>query len=471
MDYQQQEKFLHLYARVGVGLLALSAIGTAVLAALTTFKVTLWVGLADSVLVLALSVAIYYVPKYLTFTIEDQKKFSWTIRIRWILGALLLVGGAFGCRFAVQWASLMAAVTLLMVTNLAVRKHQKQVRSDPDSIQNSLWFVPYMYAAGDALVLAFLFLGKVISLEIGTLLSALAVHLLILLLDERHLKAAPIIFVSASAIMWMAGCRGPHLGVLALWMTASLALNWLTRDRHRRNLEATLNSLVNFTGENPEHVRSRLLTSTGTLAINWHAAPPKSSEELENWYRVNAGYYLYDLSQFHLAYKHITFSLDVLSQSLGRVLDYGAGIGDLALELAARETTDVTYFDVDGESQHYARWRARERGLRLQFIRNRENLDGPYDTIILLDVLEHLADPEETLEFLLARLAPGGRLIASIAFGPTKAHPMHFDHKLDVKAWLEKRGFHDAKSWRLKLFGSEAMRRKGVIIYRKPFAR
>jgi len=56
-------------------------------------------------------------------------------------------------------------------------------------------------------------------------------------------------------------------------------------------------------------------------------------------------------------------------------------------------------------------------------------------------------------------------LIASAYFGATKAHPMHFDHKLDVARVLSARGLSDAKSVYLRLLGSEAMRRHQMLIH------
>ncbi|MBX7219137.1 MAG: methyltransferase domain-containing protein [Blastocatellia bacterium] len=466
MDYRQQEQFLTKYARIGIGLLAFCVAGTGMLIRLTPGELSVARGTGYGLLTLALAVAVYYVPKYLNLTIETTKRISWTIRIRWILTAILCLAGLLIVRSVLPAVWLAGAIVSLLTTNFFVRRRWKTIAAEAAQTEFHT-LIPVVYAAGDSVAVVMLLKGGIVSSEVAVLLAALALHLLILLFTERQMTFIPLVFAGAGAVLWPAGIRGPHLGILALWMTASLALCWIARDHHRRSLEETLASLINFTGEAPEEVEHLLLTSTGTLAANWYAAPPKNMEELENWYRENAGYYLYDLSQFHLAYKHILFSLDVLALARGRVLDYGAGIGDLTLELAAREGFETTYFDVDGESQRYARWRARERGLRVKFVSDRNELEGPYDTIILLDVLEHVADPEETLDFLTARLMPGGRLIASVAFGATKAHPMHFDHKLNVPTWLEAHGLYDAKDWKIRLFGSESMRKKGVIVYQK----
>lgn len=46
-------------------------------------------------------------------------------------------------------------------------------------------------------------------------------------------------------------------------------------------------------------------------------------------------------------------------------------------------------------------------------------IGGTYDVVVAADVLEHLMDPGRVLDFAAARLAPGGRLVASL---PNVAH-------------------------------------------------
>jgi SAM-dependent methyltransferase len=239
----------------------------------------------------------------------------------------------------------------------------------------------------------------------------------------------------------------------------------MAKKRNEQNSEETVTELAAFTGKNRDEVEQLLATSTGKLAADWNSRRPESREEVEGWYRENSESYIYDLAQYHLAYKHIVFTLDVMSLAQGRVLDYGAGIGDLALALA-ESGREVTYFDVEGKSKKYARWQAERRKLNLTFASSDDELQGKkFDTIIVLDVLEHLFEPEKTLDLLLSKLAEGGTLIVSAYFGATKAHPMHFDHKLDVAGLLASRGLSNAKGISLRLFGSEAMRRHQMLIY------
>jgi SAM-dependent methyltransferase len=466
MNYRDQEQFLNRYAQVGIAavVLALAATGMVIRLRWTLGGPWRWVGFA--VVGAALGFAVFYVPKYLLLTVETTKKFSWTIRIRWVLTGLLVLFAGANARSLQDGIIYAACIGALVVANLAVRRIFKRGASDEASGSRTEAVAPFVYFTADWLTLALLVWGRCLTPEGGIFWAALTAHLLFLITEERRFsQILPAIAVLFATLLFGGG-QGIHLGALSLWMTASLALIWMSRRRHQLNERETLETLSDFTGEDPEEVQSLLVTSTGTLARNWHAAPPKTEAETIAWYEDNAQYYIYDLSQFHLTYKNIAFSLDVLGLLRGRVLDFGAGIGDIALEAAARGF-ETTYFDVDGESQRYARWRARERGLRMQFASERDAIIHVYDTIICLDVLEHVSDPEETLEFLVSHLAPGGRLIASIAFGPTKAHPMHFDHTLDVPAWLKARGFKDVKGIGLRFLASDAFRKSNVIVFEK----
>ena len=102
-----------------------------------------------------------------------------------------------------------------------------------------------------------------------------------------------------------------------------------------------------------------------------------------------------------------------------RVLEIGAGIGNLSRQLAPRRKC-YTATDIDGE--HLARLRQR--------LQNRPNVSarkcdlaepedfapiaGQADTVICLNVLEHIADDAVGLRNISSALAPGGRAIVLV---------------------------------------------------------
>lgn len=96
-----------------------------------------------------------------------------------------------------------------------------------------------------------------------------------------------------------------------------------------------------------------------------------------------------------------------------RVLDLGCSDGHLAAGLRSRghDVTGVDLHPSPGVEQRVDTFVAADldRGLP-------EELDGPFDVVVLADVLEHLREPGELLTALLASglLAPDGRVLVSV---------------------------------------------------------
>lgn len=102
-----------------------------------------------------------------------------------------------------------------------------------------------------------------------------------------------------------------------------------------------------------------------------------------------------------------------------RILDAGCGSGYAVTRFLPRKGDRVVGLDMFEPSIDYAR---RNYGCdELQFIcANLDTLpqrDGEFDVVVLADVLEHLDDPLSVVRAAVARLAPGGLLLASIPNG------------------------------------------------------
>ena len=96
-----------------------------------------------------------------------------------------------------------------------------------------------------------------------------------------------------------------------------------------------------------------------------------------------------------------------------RALDVGCGAGLLA-EPLARLAADVTAIDPAAELIEAARAHAAGQGLQIQYLAGAvESLDGQFDLITAMEVIEHTADPQQFLKNLARLLAPGGLLILS----------------------------------------------------------
>jgi len=94
-------------------------------------------------------------------------------------------------------------------------------------------------------------------------------------------------------------------------------------------------------------------------------------------------------------------------------LDVGCGAGLLA-EPLARLGAKVTAIDAAAPLIDAARAHAEGQGLAIDYRHSTvELLDGRFDLVTSMEVIEHVADPRAFLQSLVARLAPGGLLILS----------------------------------------------------------
>jgi len=94
-------------------------------------------------------------------------------------------------------------------------------------------------------------------------------------------------------------------------------------------------------------------------------------------------------------------------------LDVGCGAGLLA-EPLARLGAKVTGVDASPQVIAIAREHATAVGLAIDYhAGDVHELDGQFDLVTSLEVIEHVADPAEFLKALAKRLAPGGLLILS----------------------------------------------------------
>ncbi len=94
-------------------------------------------------------------------------------------------------------------------------------------------------------------------------------------------------------------------------------------------------------------------------------------------------------------------------------LDVGCGAGLLA-EPLARLGAAVTAIDAAPELIDVARDHAARQGLAIDYRAAAvEDIDGRFDLITSLEVIEHVADPQAFIAALARRLAPGGLMILS----------------------------------------------------------
>jgi 2-polyprenyl-3-methyl-5-hydroxy-6-metoxy-1,4-benzoquinol methylase len=102
-----------------------------------------------------------------------------------------------------------------------------------------------------------------------------------------------------------------------------------------------------------------------------------------------------------------------LPRPIGSVLDVGCGAGNVGPGLRDAGATRLTGIEVVPEQAEIARTRYDE-VIAAPVEAALERLSGPFDTILCLDVLEHLVDPEKVMRDLLGVAAAGARLQVSL---------------------------------------------------------
>ena len=97
------------------------------------------------------------------------------------------------------------------------------------------------------------------------------------------------------------------------------------------------------------------------------------------------------------------------------VLDIGCGSGALTSFLVQKAKCTVTAVDINPELVANAAPYASKTGAgSIEDISTWEQIDGTFDYIVFADVLEHLANPDATLQRCKSFLADEGSVIASI---------------------------------------------------------
>jgi len=113
----------------------------------------------------------------------------------------------------------------------------------------------------------------------------------------------------------------------------------------------------------------------------------------------------------------------------GRILDIACGVGygtDLLFH-TGQGCQNATGVDTDPDAITYARNRYGQEGIAFE-ISDAMTFTAPelFDSIVTLETIEHLSDPQGFITHLLSLLRPGGRLIASVPTTPTvDANPYH----------------------------------------------
>lgn len=122
------------------------------------------------------------------------------------------------------------------------------------------------------------------------------------------------------------------------------------------------------------------------------------------------------LNELKSAHRFSEWMVEVISPFLGdRILEIGAGEGNISRDLPVRERLTLTDYDagyVNGLKESYeGRNRIDVRQMDLTQGTHFTGLNAQYDTVICLNVLEHIEKDVEALQRMRSLLEPNGKII------------------------------------------------------------
>ena len=158
--------------------------------------------------------------------------------------------------------------------------------------------------------------------------------------------------------------------------------------------------------------------------------------DVSNFYTEIVGdRHIPDLAAWHITSRDYIADTLRLQQRFSRdlVLDFGGGIGTHALANAmSSKVKHVFFVDINQSNRKFVEFRAKKLGLenKLTFCNGiKETQISKFDTIVCLDVLEHLADPSYQIKIFYDMMKSSSVALLNWYFykGENNEYPFHID--------------------------------------------
>jgi len=203
-----------------------------------------------------------------------------------------------------------------------------------------------------------------------------------------------------------------------------------------------------------DSVRQRCEAAVQTLKHAWNEeVQTADTPQVERFYDQTESFideliWWHTLSEDDTPLAYVTALKFATARDSRTMLDFGSGVGSGGL-LFARHGFDVTLADISSVLLDFCKWRFVERKLAARFIdlKNSELPKASFDFITAMDVFEHLTEPVEAVDTLMAALKPGGYIFGRFAAEDDPDRPMHIVQDFEpIFARFADHGFREV--WR-----------------------
>ena len=174
--------------------------------------------------------------------------------------------------------------------------------------------------------------------------------------------------------------------------------------------------------------------------------PGNNLSDAADFYKEIVGdKHLADLAAWHISSKDYIVDTLRLQQRFSRnlVLDFGGGIGTHSLANAMSSEVDHVFFvDINKTNRSFVEYRANKLGLgnKITFCRTIQETEiSRFDTIVCLDVLEHLSNPAFQLDNFYEIMGPNSVGLFNWYFykGEKNEYPFHIDDEKVIENFFK----------------------------------
>ena len=175
--------------------------------------------------------------------------------------------------------------------------------------------------------------------------------------------------------------------------------------------------------------------------------PGDALSEVSDFYEEIVGdRHLADLAAWHISSKDYIADTLRLQQRFSRdlVLDFGGGIGTHALANAMSSKVEHVFFvDINQTNRTFVEYRAKKLGVKnkLTFCKTIQETEiSKFDSIVCLDVLEHLPNPVSQLDIFYKIMDSNSIALFNWYFykGENNEYPFHIDDKQIIEDFFKK---------------------------------